>query len=125
MVFEKKPDSSSRLVFECKTLELAYRGNSRNISAAPQGYYGMLLEYSPKFQTRLWELKGVPGRSEIKIHVANYYRQLNGCIAVGSRFTHIDGDGALDLADSANTLVRFHKAMEGVHDSTIKIVGQG
>ncbi len=100
-----------RRLFDCKALELPYRDNQRYISAIPIGTYPLQLEYSPRFNMELWELYGVPRRSEIKIHVANYARQLNGCIAVGNGRRDIDGDGKIDLVHSRNALHQLHQAM--------------
>jgi len=44
------------------------------------GTYQVRLEYSPKFKKHLWELKGVPGRKEIKIHNGTHYKHSKGCI---------------------------------------------
>lgn len=46
------------------------------------------------------EIAGVAGRSGLRIHVANYTRQLEGCIAPGYSFTDLDKDGTLDIAES-------------------------
>lgn len=51
----------------------------------PAGEYRMVYEHSNKFKRQLWELKGIPGRAEIKIHNANTADQLDGCIAIGMR----------------------------------------
>lgn len=109
------------LLFKCKSLEPAWKDNEKGISAVPKGEYIIRFEYSPKFDRYLWELKGVPGRSEIKIHVANYYRQLEGCIAVGDLHTHIDKDGVLDVRNSRNTLNKIHEIMKDVKETTILI----
>ena len=124
IVVETSENGASRIIFKCNTLELSYKNNKRNISAVPAGFYKMVFEYSPKFKRKLWELKSVPGRSEAKIHQANYFRQLNGCVAVGDMFLNIDNDRFLDLRNSLPTLERFHTAMEGVVESTIRIVGK-
>ena len=124
MVFDVKPNGSSSLVFECKTLELQYKNNQRNVSAVPAGYYNIVLEHSPRFKMDLWELKGVPGRSEAKIHVANFYRQLNGCIGVGDLHLNLDNDKNLDVRNSRDTLDRLHKAMGKEKKATIKIIGR-
>ena len=113
----------TRLLFKCKTLELAYRDNARNISAVPEGLYQIVLEYSPKFKQKLWELKNVPNRSEIKIHVANFYRDLNGCIAVGDMHTNIDQDPYPDVRNSRLTLNRLHRAMGNDVEAQIHIIG--
>jgi len=81
----------------------------------------MKLEHSPKFRKKLWEIYGVPGRSETKFHVANYWHQLNGCIALGNNRRYIDGDAVLDVTSSRDTMKAFHEAMDG-HTQAILIV---
>ena len=98
-------------IFEAVSVELPDRDNQSNISCVPDGTYNVVLEHSPRFNMDLWELKGVPNRSECKIHSANYAHQLNGCIAPGSGHTDIDGDGVLDVTNSKATLEAFHNAM--------------
>lgn len=46
------------------------------------GKYKMVYEYSPRFKKNLWELKDVPGRTEIKIHNGRETRHSRGCILV-------------------------------------------
>jgi hypothetical protein len=123
MVFDEKPDGSSTLIFECKTLELGYKNNQKSISSVPAGFYELKFEYSPKFNRRLWELKGVPNRSEAKIHPANFYKDLNGCIGLGDLHVNVNNDGILDLRNSKSTLKRFHKAMDEQEFSSIRIIG--
>lgn len=101
-----------------KTLELPYKGNQSNISAVPAGFYELNWEYSPAFDEYLWELKGVPFRSECKFHVANYTFELRGCIAPGKDFVHMNGDGVIDINDSRNTLKKFHEAMNAEKNDT-------
>ena len=113
----------TKLLFKCKTVELAWRDNKRNISCAPEGKYPIVLEYSNKFKRKLWELKDVDNRSEIKIHVANFYQQLNGCIAVGDMHTRINSDEYPDVRNSRYTLSRMHKAMGSDNEAEIHIFG--
>ena len=91
--------------FECKTLELPDRNNQTNVSCIPLGRYKyMVVESSRSFNyPHVWIID-VPGRAGIKIHVANFVRELSGCIAVGSIFKDIDQDSILDLTDSRDTL---------------------
>ena len=124
MIFEDTPIGGSRMIFECKSLELEWKNNDRNISCVPTGFYEIKLEYSPRFNQNLWELKGVPGRSEAKIHVANYYTQIQGCIAVGDMHTHINQDEFPDVRNSRNTLDRLHQALQPDLEATIRIVGK-
>lgn len=102
------------------TLERGWRDNKSNISCVPEGSYDLKLEYSPRFKKDLWELYGVPNRSECKFHAANYWRQLNGCIALGSEHTDIDGDGDPDVKSSRIVMKEFHKLMSD--DKIAKII---
>ncbi len=103
-------------------LELPWKHNRRNISRIPEGTYLLVKEWSEKFNKMLWELKGVPGRSEIKIHNANFTRQLQGCIAVGLYHKDIDQDGQTDVADSLPGLEDFHDVMSEETQAIITIV---
>lgn len=109
-------------IFISVCIERGYRNNQRNISNVPSGIYDLVFEYSPKFKTNLWELKGVPGRSECKIHSSNYWYQLNGCISVGSYLTNLNKDSYLDLAASKRALNDFHRVMSGIDKTTIQII---
>ena len=117
IIIVKQGDS---ILFVARTIE--------NLSKIfPDGVYDLRFEYSPKFGRSLWELYGIKGRSEIKIHVVNFYDELDGCIGVGA--THIDikagkhdYDGIKDLASSAITLQKFHTAMNGISKSKINVI---
>lgn len=124
MVFEDLPKGGSRLIFECKTIELEWKNNTVNQSCVPAGFYNIEWEYSSKFNEYLWELKGVPGRSEAKIHVANYYTQIQGCIAVGDMHICINSDPYPDVRNSRNTLNRLHKTLSGQTLTSIQIIGR-
>lgn len=95
------------------SLERGWQDNKSNISCVPVGNYELKLEYSPRFEKSLWELKGVPNRSECKFHAANYWRQLNGCIALGNDFDYVDDDEDLDITHSRDTMEFFHDKMSG------------
>lgn len=70
------------------TLELPWRDNRRQKSCIPPGEYRCALVQSPRFG-RVYEVKGVPGRSAVLIHAANFAgdvdlgwaTHLHGCIA--------------------------------------------
>lgn len=89
------------MVFTCVTLELPNLDNQKNVSCVLEGSFKVVREYSPKFKKMLFELKDVPNRSEIKIHRANYVRQLQGCIAPGLIYMDIDKDGLKDVSYSS------------------------
>lgn len=108
-------------IFVCLCIERGDLGNRRNVSRVLAGTYIIRYEYSPRFRRNLWELKGVPNRSETKIHVANYWYQLNGCIAPGVSLIDINYDGYLDVTDSTITLNKIQKYLNGLRYSTITI----
>ena len=119
---------SDRVAFQCYTLELAWNNNERGISCIPAGTYPVVFEYSPKFRRKLYELKNVPNRSEVKIHVGNYAsgvdRQIEGCILVGSRFVDINHDDIKDIVNSRATLEQLHYHLAGITHTTITIHGE-
>src|SRR5882757_816094 len=82
---------------ECCTLELP-NVDGKPGSCIPQGTYSVILNHSPKFSgdrtfdeltARLGvlplmpEIKGIPGRSEIRIHWLNTPDETEGCVGVG------------------------------------------
>lgn len=104
------------------TLELPWRKNERNTSCVPAGVYDIVLEPSAAFGRDLWELKDVPGRSEVKIHAANFTAQLRGCIAPALELRDINSDGIPDAANSRLALAALHEAMWSTRSSTITIL---
>tara|TARA_R110002020_G_scaffold63770_8_gene169861 strand:- start:997 stop:1401 length:405 start_codon:yes stop_codon:yes gene_type:complete len=95
-----------RKVFECKTCELPWKANLRNISCIPRGKYHVSHRESVKYGNHL-HIEGVENRSFILIHVANFEEQLRGCVAVGKAYADIDGDGDLDITSSRVTLKKL------------------
>jgi len=90
-------------VFECKTCELPWKGNKKNISCIPRGVYHMSHRESDKYGNHL-HVEDVRDRTWILIHVANFEEQLRGCIAVGEKYVDLDNDGDLDITSSRKTL---------------------
>jgi hypothetical protein len=72
----------------CRTLELPWRNNRRQVSCIPPGRYRCVMRSSSKFG-RVYQALGVPDRSGILFHSANlagdvrlgWSSQLQGCIA--------------------------------------------
>lgn len=108
------------VIFKAESLERGWIDNKRNISCIPEGEYLLKLEWSPRFRKNLWEIYGVPNRRECKFHAANYWHQLNGCIALGQKRKRLDGDMELDVTNSKHTMDEFHKAMRGA--DTAKLI---
>ena len=115
-------DESGRVLVKVSTLELPWMNNSPRVSCIPAGKYRIAFEYSTAFKRYLWELKDVPGRSEVKIHAANYTRQLKGCIAPCLSHGDIDGDRIVDGLNSANALQKIMDALAPQKDSVIEVL---
>jgi hypothetical protein len=97
-------------LFSSLSLERGWRDNQARVSCLPLGEYKLKLEFSHKFQMDLWEIKGTEPRTECKFHSANYWYQLNGCIALGRNLADINRDGYSDITSSRSTMRAFHKA---------------
>ena len=66
----------------CYTLERPWADNMQNISAVPPGRYPAIIRYDHTDHWRI-ELKNVPGRTNVQIHVGNQVDDSKGCILVG------------------------------------------
>ena len=65
----------------CRSIELRWANNERNVSCVPEGVYQVVIIQHPKFSECL-QINGVKGRSGILVHVANdAQKELRGCIA--------------------------------------------
>jgi hypothetical protein len=99
------------LIFICKTLELPYKDNQPHVSSIPMGTYTVKKTFSMRFNRMMWEVINVPGRTGIRIYSANFARQLNGSIALGSMAKDLDIDGDLELIHSGQTMLEFDEVM--------------
>lgn len=100
-------------------LKIQFMSLENNLKKIPTGTYDLKLDYSPSFKMNLWELYNVPNRSECKIHVANYPKELEGCIAIGTGF--YSGDTAMILS-SKDALTIFMNKMKQFEGQTLKII---
>lgn len=99
-------------VYVYKTLELGWVGNTNSISCIPSGRYLCRWTYSPSFKKFTYEVMNVVGRTGIRIHSANFYTQLRGCIALGDSHKDINADLKLDVIHSGNSIEKFNQYME-------------
>ena len=58
-----------------------------------------------------YEVLNVPNRSGIRIHSANFYTQIKGCIAMGDSHKDLNADQSLDVVHSGNTIKAFEDFM--------------
>jgi hypothetical protein len=68
----------------CYTLERPWADNQQNISSIPAGTYSAFLRYDHADHWRI-ELKDVPGRTNVQIHIGNQPDETKGCILVGKK----------------------------------------
>lgn len=108
--------------FSACSLERGWVDNEPNVSCVPLGEYHLVYEHSPRFDRKLWELKDVPNRTECKFHASNYFYQLNGCIALGSRVTDMDSDGNYDVTNSGRTMEIFDMALQEMRGKIVKLI---
>lgn len=85
--------------FTCFTIE-------NKEKAIPAGIYDLQLTYSNRFNRQM-PLIDVPNRSGIRIHWANFGKQLEGCIAVGNQ----EENNAVD--NSRETFSQLFKLLGG------------
>lgn len=103
--------------FVCKTLELPWKDNANSISCFVPGKYLCKHTKSKSFSEAhgkdifTYEITGVPGRSGIRIHSANFVSELRGCIALGDAHKDLNSDGLKDVVHSGATIIAFEKLM--------------
>lgn len=114
-------NGSQTPVFSSLSLERGWLNNEKNISSIPTGIFECKWEYSPKFDSMLWEIYGVEGRTECKFHVANFVSDLNGCIALGNRLADLNSDHILDIANSKDAVIAFKRALSSEVKKIVKL----
>ncbi len=109
--------TSGRMLLDGQTLysiEQPWRDNAEGISCVPEGTYALIPYQSPKHGAT-WYLQnhdlgvGAAGehRSYCELHSANWARQLEGCIALGT--------GGIPMYDPVTSVVE--PAVENSHDA--------
>jgi len=80
-------------VFLGYTLELPWRDNQHNISCVPEGTYPIQMFPAEHWHRSVPVVMNVPNRSGIEMHVANYPKDVLGCIGFGfTKATDFIGD---------------------------------
>lgn len=118
LIFNEKKEP----IFSAISLERGWRDNQVDVSCIPAGDYDLVYEYSDRFGQMLWEIKDVPCRTECKFHSANYWHELNGCVALGVFPRDINNDGYIDVTSSRKTLSAFEKILSQFDTVTLKIM---
>lgn len=103
--------------FTSKSLELPWKENQNNISCIPAGVYICKWTKSTRMSAEkghdvfTYQIMDVPNRGGVRIHSANYFHQLRGCIALGNAAKDMDMDGCDDISHSGATVKAFEKYM--------------
>jgi hypothetical protein len=106
-------------VFLGYTLELPWRDNQHNISCVPEGTYPIQMFPAEHWHRSVPVVMNVPNRSGIEMHVANYAKDVLGCIGFG--FTKAP-DFIGDSINAIEILYRNISAALGVKEEvTIEI----
>ncbi len=95
----------------CRTIELPWNNNERNVSCIPEGKYLIKSRFTDE---RGWhyEISNVPNRSYILFHPANdALKELRGCIAPVSSLTG-PGCGLASRKANAKLKSAIREAME-------------
>lgn len=99
-------DSQYNIVFNCVTLELAWRNNQSNISCIPPGKYIVQRRHSITHDWHL-HIQNVPNRTYILFHAGNYNSDTKGCILPGQEFKKINNDVYMDISSSTLTMKKL------------------
>lgn len=110
--------------FRCDTLELPWLADAPNISCIPIGIYKVKWTYSQRHGKYMYQIMDIPNRTGIRFDVANYAKQLLGCVALGKGYGDINDNGKIDILHSQLTNDLFN-AYFRKQDFTLKIVEQG
>ena len=85
----------------------------------PAGHFPLKFEYSRKFGRELWELKNVPGHTELKIHHGNTHLDTEGCILLGLKHSWLGGLPA--VLSSRRALESFIAARSPRQNETLEL----
>lgn len=104
-----------------KTLELPWLNNKKNVSCIPKGIYDAKVAYMESLDGYYYKLINVLDRTEIYIHIGNYYSDIKGCIILGANLSDINKDGEPDVTSSTVTVNAFMALCDG---KPIKVIIQ-
>ena len=109
--------------FNCRTLELPWRDNKKNISCIPPGEYKVEIRISPKYGRIYW-IRDVENRTYILTHSGNwagdkykgYKTHVAGCILLGKKRGFLQGQVAV-----LNSRIAVRQFMEHMEYETFKL----
>ena len=108
--------------FYLHTLELPPLNNAKNVSCIPAGVYDVKRGMYNRGGYEVFELLEVPGgRTEIKIHIGNYPKDVFGCIVVGK-----GKDESVPMVQSSRVaFAEFMDYLIDIDSFTLEIINKG
>jgi hypothetical protein len=103
----------------CTTLEPPDMLNEINKSSIPEGQYICERVDSPKYGNT-FEIKDVPGRSDVLWHPGNFVFDTMGCVLLGEKISKLREERA--IANSGNTFKKFLEFLEGENKFHLTII---
>ncbi len=104
---------------QCFTLEPPDYMNAPMRSCIPAQQYLCSMKSSPTFGPT-YEVRHVPGRSNVLFHPGNLVENTKGCILVGESIGELRGDRA--VLGSRKAFVKLMKTMEGTDTFHLTII---
>ncbi len=111
----------SPVVWTCLTVERPWLKNAPSVSCIPDGLYDLRLSYFNKGKYPSYQVRDVPDRTHILIHVGNTSEDVAGCIALGKNEGFVSMRWA--VTESQKTFDQFMDVMNGVEEATLSIRG--
>ena len=105
--------------FSCYTVERPWEYNEPFESCIPEGEYTLKRSEYHRGGYPTYEVMDVPGRTLIKVHVANTMLDVYGCIGVGRALGYLNGMWA--VKQSQMTFDRWMETMDEVPEATLII----
>lgn len=111
-----KPVDVESTHFQCYTVERPWLDNQPGVSCIPEGHYSLRLGRYNRGDYPAYEVtNNPPGRSLIKIHIANVATDVMGCIGLGQNYR----GNHVEFSKSAYDAFMF--AMGGAEDAELRI----
>ena len=97
--------------FSCYTVEKPWNKNLPYVSCIPSGKYQIVPSVYNRGGYDAYEILDVHGRHQIKIHIGNRAKDVQGCIALGNQLGAVHGEWA--VTNSSAAFGAFMNAMNG------------
>ena len=109
---------------ECFTVERPWLDNKPSVSCIPEGTYKIFRSTYHRGGYPCFEVSDVKGRSLIKIHIANWPKDVHGCIGMGNKITplNLEGKPVLAVSSSRYTFNEWMETMEDIDATPLRIV---